>query len=111
MITTTSPPPMITQHFSSSLLSIPIPGDNLERLWRIYSYIKKKLIHKSFHDTIWKQECNQLEQEFLELYERTQIKEKDTKTKTKNKTKEPFYRFKITNRSHENIFDGLRYKY
>ncbi len=103
-------PPLIMQSFNSTLLSTPFPGDNLQRLWRIYLYINKKLMQKSHHDPIWKKKCEQLEKEFLELYERTKTKEENIETKTKNKTKEPFYFIEIPNRSHQNIFEGLRYK-
>ncbi len=110
--TITSLPPLIQEHFSADLLSIPVKlRDSTETLWKMYVYIKTKLMHKANYNPFWKAKCERLEKEFLELYEQAKAKEKDIKAKTGNEAKEPFYYIGITDRRHENIFKGLRYSY
>jgi hypothetical protein len=104
-------PPPIIEYFSHALLSMPAKlCDDSESLWRIYTYIKIKLMHKANYRPEWKAKCERLEQEFLKLYERAKTKEKNIKAETGYKTKEPFYRIDVSNRSNQNVFEGLRYK-
>ncbi len=102
-------PPQIVQQFSSALLSNPMKfNDDLDLFARIHFYINNKLMKKAKYNAIWEERCDKLEKEFLELYERAKVKEKESKKAYKNKTQEPFYRISFDNKSDENIFAGFR---
>lgn len=103
-------PPEIIERFSEILLECtPVYRDTSQILEKIYFYITKRLMKKSNYNPKWRAECEKLEEEFIELYERAKIKEKDAKTKEKNKTQEPMYRITFPNSSHGAIFDYFRY--
>ena len=85
IITITAHPPQVKQFYDSTLLSKPTSKfyDESELLWRVYTYIKLKLSKKSKYHPNSEIKYNQLEREFLELYERAKTKEKDA-TRAKN---------------------------
>ncbi len=64
---------------------------------------------KAYHDPIRRDKCVKLQKEFLELYERAKIKEKDVEGKAKNKTQGPLYCIIFPDKRDENIFRGFRY--
>jgi hypothetical protein len=57
----------------------------------------------------WKRECEQLEKQFLELYERALAKEKDLEAEEGYKTQEPFYYIRLPDKCSDEILTGLRY--
>lgn len=110
IITITSLPPQVKQFYDSILLSKPTSKfyDDSELLWRVYTYIKLKLSKKSKYHPNSEIKYNQLEKEFLELYERAKTKEKDYERETGNQGQKFFYYIIITDRSHSKIFERLR---
>lgn len=107
--TTICLPPKVTYYFDKMMLSHPCGfRDTSKLLDRIYTHVRNKLLPRASNSQIRQQKCNQLEQEFLEIYGRIQAKEEELKTKTEHHTKEPFYRFKSVDRESENIFARLR---
>lgn len=105
-------PPRILQYFNSALLSMPtvLLRDSSKDLWAIYQYTVKKLIKKVNNLPQKKAICEQLEKEFLELYELIKEKEEELKTKTEHRTQRPFYRFNGSSRNGERIFRRLTFK-
>jgi hypothetical protein len=108
--TVSSIPLSIHQYFSSKMLSLPCPKlrDDSETLRRVYLWIKTKLMKKCAKYPEWKRECEQLEKQFLELYERALAKEKDLEAKEGYKTQESFYWITISDRRSDNIFRRLK---
>jgi len=101
-------PPKILEYYSHILLNNPIKfRDDLEKIWNMYLYVKK-ILYKKVKNKI---KLEELDKEFLEIYERAKKKEKDINTKTENKTKMPFYFITMPNKGDQNIFDRLRYKH
>ena len=107
MITTiTNIPPLILQYYDRKLLSYPGKlSDDSSKLDHVYQYIKYKIDKKPVGNKVY-----QLEQEYLELYERIKAKEKDIEGKTEYHTQRPFYYFGRSNRKGQDIFKRLRYK-
>ena len=85
-------------------------NDDSETFYEVYLYIKKHLFNKANYHPKWRERCEVLEKEFLELYERAKEKEEKSQGCAKNKTQKPFYRISFLNRSYKTIFDGLRRK-
>jgi hypothetical protein len=110
LFTTTTIPPQIHQYFTEKMLSLPTPKmrDDSATLRRVYFWIKTKLMKKCVKYPEWKKECEQLEKQFVELYERTLAKEKELETEKGHKTQEPFYWITVANRSNQAIFRGLQ---
>lgn len=106
----TTLPPEVRQHFDALLLSTPLPEfrDNLKLIWRMYLFIKQKLMKKANYNENTKKRAERLEQEFLELYERAKTKEEKLGEKAENEAKGLFYHINLPNRGFENIFWGLR---
>lgn len=103
---TTNMPPMIMQSFDRQLLSRPCKlNDNGSNLDRVYQYIKRKIDKKPIGNKVY-----ELEEEFLEIYERIKAKEKDIEGKTGYKVQRPFYRFEKSNRKGQDVFERLRHK-
>lgn len=112
LIKTTTSIPEISQHYNKNLLSTPIPKfcDDSERLWRVYMYIKSKLEKKCNSNEIRKNRFERLEKEFIPLYERAKIKEKELEEKTGKPNKGPFYYISEPDKYHKKIFNRLRFK-
>lgn len=110
--TTCSIPPPILQCFNACLLSTPAPllRESSKDLWRVYQYIVNKLQKKCKNLPKKKALFEQLQREFLELYERIKEKEKDLKTDTKHPTQRYFYHFSSPNRNDEKVFRGLMFR-
>lgn len=108
IINTTILPPLILQVYDSNILSNPCPRlrDGKEDLWRVYSYIKRKLL-KPHSLRLRKKQVPQLEQEFLDLYE--QVKKKEEEIGREKLNERFFYYITVPNRLHEKIF--IRFKY
>lgn len=97
--------PQIKQWFDKSLLSTPFLSfcDDSKTLYRIYKYIRSCL-----RDRHNKKKFEELEKEFLELYERSKIKENELEEKTGSSSKEPLYLFRETNKRKPRLFGILR---
>ena len=110
LFTSTSLPSEIIQHFSRMLLTTPCKmGQDSSTLWEVYIYIKHRLLKRANHDPITKARCKQLEETFLDLYERAKTKEKNKDEASKNKTQVPLYYIECPDKRDETIFERLRY--
>lgn len=111
-MTTRVIPPNIMQKFSSDLLALPMPKfrNTKEDLWMIYIHIVKKLIVKSRYNARWHEKCMQLEQEFLEIYERIKKKEEDLEREKKDTAKKPFYYITMPSKGQSDLFRRLGYR-
>lgn len=110
MITTVIPP-KISQYFDKTLLSSPGVKfqDDSFTLWSIYTYIKNKLMKRAMNHPIRMKKLKELEEEFLELYERAKKKEKDLEGKAENVTKRPSYRITTAGRNGKEIYGRFKY--
>ena len=101
-------PPTIEQ-FNVNLLSTPMPlfRENTKDLWQMYLYIKTKLMYKARNNPIRLKKCLELEQQFLELYERAMDKEQERKAETTHFTQRPFYGITRTGCKDDKLFDRL----
>lgn len=105
-------PPEVIQLYRRALLEAPLPQfrDTSKDLWRVYIWIVRKLIKKASYNPIRLKKCLELEQEFLDLYEQTKIKEKERQEQKEHHTQEPFYSFKETGRNYRKLFSRLKLK-
>jgi hypothetical protein len=112
MKTVKSIPPQILQYFSSTLLSSPYSKfrDWSEDIWKVYLYVKEKLIPKCKNNPIRLKKTLELEKQFLELYERAKVKEKANEGKNQAKTEQFGYSFREFDRYNQRIFGRLRFK-
>jgi hypothetical protein len=108
---TTTLPPAVVQYFNAFLLSTPMPKfhDDLETLNNLLKKHIDNIVNKIDYsnandDQVWK-----LLQEFQQLYERTQAKEKNSDPETQNETQAPFYRLRSSDRRLEKLLYGLRH--
>lgn len=102
-------PPVIKTYFDKDLLSIKIKlGDDLEKLHKIYHYIRAEAKKYKRYPAEY-QRWQKLEKEYLDLYERTKIKEEKQEAKAKNRTKELFYYVKMPDKRSEGLFFRLRF--
>lgn len=110
--TITSIPPEITQYYNRLLLTIscPLLRDSSKDLWKVYEYIVDRLMRKTKNLKKKNALCNQLREDFTNLYVKITQKEKELETKTNHPTKRPFYCITITRRNVEEIFRRLRAK-
>jgi len=86
IITTTVLPPPIAQYFSVDLLKKPTQKFNQDssELKAMFEFVIKKYGHKADYHPARLERLKKLQQEFMELYERSAKKEEELKAKTKN---------------------------
>ena len=87
-------PHEISEFLNPRLLSVPacIFQDTPEKAYEIYEWIRSYAVRKiRSQDTGKMNEFLRLEQQFLELYERTQAKAKKLKAEGKDPNERPFY--------------------
>jgi len=101
---------MIQQYYDAKLLSGPAPKlrDTCTDLWTVYLWIKTQLMKKAENNPIRLKKLLELENQFLELYERAKAKEKEREEQKDHCTQGPFYRFKETGRNYRYVFRRLR---
>lgn len=101
--------PDINHHFNKNLLSVPTPKccDDSETLWKIYTYIKLKLIPRAKNERQLSKVLD-IEKLFLELYERIQKEEEKLKAETGTANKGPFYYFNHPVGHRRRIYDRLK---
>lgn len=95
--------------FDKDLLAKPYPtfSDNEGLLMQILTYVDSKL-YKKLKNQCWKKKkCDELKEEFLELYGQIKAK-KDVKTKKRNSTERPFYRIEPISTNGKNLLRRLR---
>ncbi len=111
VITQSFIPPLIVQHFDRLLLSRPAPSlsESKEYLWRVYLYIKKKLL-KPNSTRKRRKEVPDLEKEFLELYGQIEEKEKELKKQDKDPSKRLFYHIVVFDITHSAVFSRLKFR-
>lgn len=108
MITTISHIPPMPMKFNPHLLSSPIFKYDAEYLLKIADFLKKKVNSSEFHKfpaTIVKLKIQH--QQFMELYERAKIKEREVKEKAFVKANAPFYRPRLANKNDQRVFERL----
>lgn len=105
-------PPFIREYYSSKLLQTPHPKlrEDSETLWYVWEYIEKKLWKKLDSLPIKKARCELLKQIFMELYERTKIKEKEREKDSRHPTQMPFYFIKRVGGQDEKAFISAKYR-
>jgi len=104
-------PPLISQFFDSILLTYPARiGDDYTHLKEIFEFIEKKLAKKLAGTPNEKIKYDVLKKEFLDLYGQIKAKKENKEEIRENKTEEPFYFFKCTNRSNEELLRRLKYR-
>lgn len=64
-------------------------------------------MEKKCNDPIRQEKFRKLQEEFLDLYERIEKKEKDLETASEDFKKRSFYYFPSVNRNRRNVFEGL----
>lgn len=106
-------PPAITQSLDAKLLSYPLPKcrEDCEDILKAYRNIIKSLQKKVKHNIITEKKFNELNTQFLELYGRTAIKEKERESEKGNNTKRPFYYITCPNKRDRHIFSRLKYRF
>ncbi len=103
-------PPELIHYFNYKLLSIPYPKfcDDSQVLWEIFQYINETM-KKSYE---WNPNRHnkylELRKVFVELYERTEIKEKELEEKTGHANKAPFTFFTMPDKRCQRLFGHLR---
>jgi hypothetical protein len=108
VFTTKSHPPSIPMRFNPQLLSTPTFGFSAKKLLKIAEFLKKKVNSnefKKFPATLTK--LKQQHQQFMELYERAIIEEKQAKEKKGLKTHWLGYRPRLVNRNDQRLFERL----
>lgn len=108
VFTIISHPPSISARFNSQLLILPTFGFSAKNLLKIAEFLQKKLNSnefKKFPATLKK--LKQQHQQFMEIYERAIIEEKQAKEKTNLKTQWFGYRPRLVNRNDQRLFERL----
>lgn len=103
--------PEILSSFDRNLLSIPILDfrDSIRKIDPLWKYYKKYLSNK--RDGM--NGCEKLKQkelEFIELYERIKIKEKELEGQKEHFTQRPFYHFRNIDKKDEQLLLRLMLK-
>jgi len=83
-------------------------GDETGKIHKMFAYIKSESEKFRKFPEIYARWQN-LEKQYLDLYERTKIKEKKQSPKAKNKTKRPFYHITMPDQSSRDLFLRLRF--
>lgn len=111
--TTTSLPPLIREYFDAQLLCTPAPkfGDNSEAIWQAYQNIIECLRKKVSKNPRRRARFDKLDTEFLELYGRTAIKEKEREAEKGNASERPFYYITVANKRDNEVFRRLKYRW
>ena len=109
MITTTQMPPLLSMCLNPDLLSMPIFRHDAEELRKIADWLEKKIICNEFKKHPTKRILLMVKhaKEFMELYERAKIQEREAKEKTFVKANAPFYRPRFANRNDQRLFERL----
>lgn len=113
MYVVTNEAPPIRMSFDPNLLSTAILklNEDSETLYRIYQILKKKLMKRAERNPKQKKACEELEKDFLELYERAKAKEKDAEAAPKNVTQRSFYRIAGAKKNDRAIFERFKYAF
>lgn len=94
--------------FDANLLSTPTFGFSAKKLHEIAEFLKKRINFnefKKFPATVEK--LKQQHQQFMELYERAKIKEREAKGKAFIKANAPFYRPRLIKKDDNRLFERL----
>jgi hypothetical protein len=110
IITTTVLPPPIAQYFSVDLLKKPTQKFNQDssELKAMFEFVIKKYGHKADYHPARLERLKKLQQEFMELYERSAKKEEELKAKTKNAVPGYFYFVRLDDKRDAKILFRLR---
>lgn len=105
-------PPQIIVNFNRDLLSGLCPkfchdSENLHRIYKHILYLMKKKGHYSSGKVA---KTEKLLKEYLELYERIKVKEKDEKAASKNGNPRLFYYFPSIAGQGQDVFQRLIYR-
>lgn len=104
-------PPVIEQKFSKDLLSTPIWGFNAEKLKKICDWLERHINDSNV--AMCPNRVNKLTskyKEFMDLYERAKIKERENEKEKACKTHMFGYRPRIANRDRQHLFGRLERK-
>jgi hypothetical protein len=106
-------PPLIKEYYSAKLLGIPAPKlrEDSETLWHVWQNIEKFLWYKLRSCPAKKVKCEKLKQEFMELYERTKIKEKERESEKRHPTQMPLYYITRLGKQDEEAFRSSLYRW
>ena len=108
MISTFSHAPSMPMKFDPHLLSMPTFGYNAEYLYQISAFLQKKIDSAEFRKFPKTLERLKNKQEnFMELYERAKIEERNNKEKTCRKTQWFGYRPRLSNKNDQRVFERL----
>jgi hypothetical protein len=104
-------PPVIEMKFAPKLLSNPIFVFDANYLLKLAEWIEKKLLRPEFRKHINTKNKIYLKYlEFMELYERAKVKERENKGKTCLKTQGLFYRPRLNKFDDQHLFERLERK-